>query len=112
VIAVQPSEPFGPDVALVAQGAKASASSSTKWNPAANAIDGDAGAAYVGDLGGSPAWESAYGDANPELTVTFAHSERINRVLIATSCRGQHDAGDPQLGGRGARSVRRLARRR
>jgi F5/8 type C domain len=88
VIAVQPPEPFGPDVALASQGGKASASSSTKWNPAANAIDGDAGAANVGDLADSPAWGSAYGNANPELTVTFVHAERIDRVLLATSSVG------------------------
>jgi hypothetical protein len=88
VISVQPPEPFGPDVALASLGAKASASSSTRWNPAANAIDGDDGAANVGDLAGSPAWGSAYGDADPELTVTFAHAERIDRVLLATSSVG------------------------
>jgi hypothetical protein len=87
-ISVQPPEPFGPDVALASLGAKASASSSTRWNPAANAIDGDAGAANVGDLADSPAWGSAYGDAHPELTVTFAHTERIDRVLLATSSVG------------------------
>jgi hypothetical protein len=87
-IRIQPPEPFGPDVALARLGATASASSSTPWNPATNAIDGDAGAANVGDLAGSPAWGSAYGDANPELTVRFAHVEHIDRVLLVTSSVG------------------------
>jgi hypothetical protein len=87
-VRIRPPEPFGADVALARLGATASASSSTPWNPAADAIDGDAGAANVGELAGSPAWGSAYGDENPELTVRFAHDERIDRVLLVTSSVG------------------------
>ena len=78
---------FGPDVALARLGATAYRELEHAANPAANAIDGDAGAGNVGDLAGSPAWGSAYGDANPELTVRFPHS-RIDRVLLATSSVG------------------------
>jgi hypothetical protein len=45
-------------------------------------------AGNVGDLAGEPSWGSAYGDASPELTVTFPQAERIDRVLLATSSVG------------------------
>ena len=66
-------------------GAEASASSSVPGNPPTGAIDGDFGASNVGDLSGSSAWASNYGDRRPELTVTFARTERIDRVLLVTS---------------------------
>jgi hypothetical protein len=87
-VAVAPPEAFGPDLALASNGSTASASSSTQSNPPAGAIDGDATADNVGDLAGSPAWGSAYGDPSPQLTVTFPHAERIDRVLLATSSVG------------------------
>jgi hypothetical protein len=87
-VSLAPSEAFGPDLALASSGSTASASSSTRANPAHAAIDGDATADNVGDLAGSPAWGSAYGDPWPQLTVTFPHTERIDRVLLATSSVG------------------------
>jgi hypothetical protein len=84
-ISVAPPEPFGPDVALSSLGSTASASSSVPANTPAKAIDGDFGASNVGDLAGSSAWASAYGDAKPQLTVTFPHTELIDRVLLVTS---------------------------
>jgi hypothetical protein len=87
-IRIQPPEAFGSDVALARLGATASASSSTPANPPAKAIDGDAGAANVGELAGSPAWASADGDRTPELTVRFAHVEHIDRVLLVTASVG------------------------
>lgn len=87
-VSVASPEAFGPDLALASSGASASASSSSQWNPPAGAIDGDATTDNVGDLAGSPAWGSNYGDPAPELTVTFAHAERIDRVLLATSSVG------------------------
>jgi hypothetical protein len=87
-ISVNPPEAFGPDVALASLGSTASASSSVPGNTPAKAIDGDFGASNVGDLAGSSAWASAYGDPRPQLTVTFPHTERIDRVLLATSSVG------------------------
>ena len=87
-LAVAPPESYGPDLALAQSGASATASSSTVWNPPAKAIDGDTGAANVGDLAGSPAWGSGYGDGHPQLTVRFARPERIDRVLMVTSSVG------------------------
>ena len=87
-LAVAPPEGYGPDLALAQSGASATASSSTPWNPSAKAIDGDTGAANVGDLAGSPAWGSAYGDGRPQLTARFPRAERIDRVLVVTSSVG------------------------
>jgi hypothetical protein len=87
-LAVASPEGYGPDLALARSGAGATASSSTPWNPPAKAIDGDTGAANVGDLAGSPAWGSAYGDGRPQLTVRFPRAERIDRVLVVTSSVG------------------------
>jgi hypothetical protein len=87
-ISVEPPEPFGPDVALSSLGATASASSSVPGDPPAKAIDGDFGASNVGNLAGSSAWASAYGDPRPQLTVNFPHTERIDRVLLVTSSVG------------------------
>jgi hypothetical protein len=87
-VTVGAPESFGPDLALQSLGAVATASSHSAANPPGLAIDGDAGADNVGDLAGSPAWGSAYGDANPQLTVRFPHRESIDRVLLATSSVG------------------------
>jgi hypothetical protein len=87
-VSVASPEAFGSDLALASNGSTATASSSTQWNPVAGAIDGDATAGNVGDLAGSPAWGSNYGDPAPELTVTFPEAERIDRVLLATSSIG------------------------
>jgi len=87
-ITVRASESFGTDLALRGLGAVATATSHTPANPPSLAIDGDAGADNVGDLAGSPAWGSAFGDANPQLTVRFPHPESIDRVLLATSSVG------------------------
>jgi len=92
-VAVGAAEPFGLDLALASAGSHASASSSTRSNPPALAIDGDFGAANVGDLTHSPAWASAPGDGAPALTVRLAHATRIDRVLLATSSLGSITPG-------------------
>jgi hypothetical protein len=87
-VRIRPVGAFGSDVALATTGSVASATSSISSNPPVKAIDGDSTTAGIGDLAGSPAWGSAYGDGHPALTVTFAHVRRIDRVLLMTSSVG------------------------
>ena len=109
--AVASPESFGPDLALARAGASASASSSAVWNPPAKAIDGDSGAGNVGELAGSPAWGSGYGDGRPQLTVRFG-APRDRSCADGHLIRRQHDARHPQLAGGRPRRLRCLAARR
>lgn len=77
-------ESFGPDLAAAALGAHAAASSHAPHNPAAAAIDGIADAHGGMDWSEVPGWASAVGDAAPALTITLAHAERIDRVIVSS----------------------------
>jgi hypothetical protein len=83
-LAIVPDEAYGPNLALKAVGATASASSEGTWNAAKLAIDGVTDAKGQGDFRSSPAWASAVGDASPSLTVTLAAPATVDRVFVST----------------------------
>jgi len=77
---VRPTVPFGTDVALSAEGARASASS------------GDASAAITGTTTGA-GWTSAPGDELPWITVRLRHAEEVDRVMVDTQSVGSTAPG-------------------
>src|SRR5205085_10282402 len=81
---VSAPERFGQDLALATHGAMATASSAAPHNPATEAINGLSDAADGGDFTAIPAWVSAVGDITPTLTITFPHTEQVDRVLVSS----------------------------
>ena len=87
-LALESTEPFGPNLALSSSGATATASSSGPGNPAAAAIAGTAASAGYGQ-----GWMPASGDTHPYLTVRLAKPAEINRVLVDSQSEGSTAAG-------------------
>ncbi|HEY4928555.1 MAG TPA: discoidin domain-containing protein [Acidimicrobiales bacterium] len=76
-LTVGPTEPYGTDLASAAAGATATASS------------GNAAAAITGlPVGYGLGWTSAVGDTTPSLTVTFASTATIDRIVVDTQSVG------------------------
>ena len=89
-LTVGPAEPFGPNLALAATGATASASSAwaTSWNSPSAVIQGTADAEGEGSLGSTPAWVSSQTDSSPWVQVDFPGAETVDRVIVSTSTLG------------------------
>ena len=87
-LTLQPTEPFGPDLALATSGATATASSSGAGNPPAAAIAGPAASTGYGQ-----GWLAASGDTHPYLTVTLAKPADVNRVIVDSQSAGSTAAG-------------------
>ena len=79
---VQPTAPYGADLALASGGAKGSASSGNAPDALAGVITGTA-----------TGWSSTPGDDVPSLTVTLARPAVVNRVVIDTQSPGSTAPG-------------------
>ncbi len=80
-VAVGPTEAYGADVAATAAGGVATASS------------GNGSAAIAGLPSGADGWTSQTGDTTPSLTVNFANTTTVDRVIVDTQSVGSIAAG-------------------
>ncbi len=87
-LALESTEPFGPNLALSSSGATATASTAAAGNPPSAATAGTAASSGYGQ-----GWMPASGDTHPYLTVRLAKPVELNRVFVDSQSAGSTAAG-------------------
>jgi hypothetical protein len=78
-------EDFGENLALAKNGATATATSETPWNPPAAAIDGVLDTQDKGSNNeGTSAWIQKYTDEQPALTINLGQPRQLDRILVSS----------------------------